>query len=86
MNAYQTIKNQIVKTLEIEAPETMVKLLNVLDYVVSGEDYNSTELNNDIVFSDRDVLDSQDEIQEDTALWEEVREIQHSIVEMLSEN
>lgn len=85
MNAYQNLKNKIVNTLELECEQVMADLINVLDYVVAGDTYNSYEDNMEIVFSDRDVLDNQDEVKEDTKLWEEVRELQHEIVNTFSE-
>ncbi|EKO3565640.1 hypothetical protein P0E95_001984 [Vibrio metschnikovii] len=80
----ETIKKAIDQYLfDAELQETYNRLNQALDYAVEARfDENSNFTQEDVetyIFSENDALDS-GEVAEDTELWNDIRDIQHSIV------
>lgn len=75
------IDNKIEK-LEIECPKTALLLRNSVNSLQNAE-YTNDEIK-ELIFSEDDALDS-GEIEEDSLMWQEVRDLQHDIVSMFSE-
>lgn len=83
------LSHEIIKTaidqylFDAELQETYYRLNLALDYAVearSNENGNFTQQDVETyVFSENDALDS-GEVSEDTQLWNDIRDIQHSIV------
>lgn len=84
----ETIKKAIDQYLfDAELQETYNRLNQALDYAVEARfDENSNFTLEDVenyIFSENDALDT-GEVSEDTELWNDIREIQHSIVDYFS--
>ncbi|EJX7571958.1 hypothetical protein OEK23_003059 [Vibrio cholerae] len=80
----ETIKTAIDQYLfDGDLQETYNRLNNALDYAVEArfdESGNFTQQDVETyIFSENDALDS-GEVSEDTELWKDIRDIQHSIV------
>lgn len=83
--SYQDIKKSI-NDLKIDADVELMDLLNELHNqleVAGNAEWDRDELS-DFIKSDNDVLDS-GVISEDSALWEEIRNIQDSIIAFFGE-
>jgi len=73
-----TIHSRIQK-IEVEAFEVASMLERQVARFICAE-YTKEELNN-IVFGEDDALEQAGEIEKDSLLWQEVRNLQHDIVE-----
>lgn len=79
--SFLTIKERIINLQDMDIQETFNILMDQLNSFMSAEfSYDDAS---EIVFSDRDALDA-NEVGEDTALWMEIRGIQHSMVNMFA--
>lgn len=73
---------QRVNDLMIDFPVVHARLVDVLESLKSAS--FTYEEAKELVLTERDALNSQDEIEQDSREWEEVREIQHTIIQQYS--
>lgn len=75
MNTYESIKSRINSYVELQ--ETHLQLMNAFN-LLSAAEFSESEINN-VVFSEYDALDAA-EVDEDCAMYQEIRDLQHDIV------
>ena len=80
--SFLTIKESILKLEDLEIQETFNTLMDQLNSFIASANYSYDDAK-EIVFEDADALDL-GEVEEETELWEEIRGIQHSMVNMFT--
>jgi|GEM_PF-6837759 len=71
---------EVAQEIQIDSPKVGSALISNINFLMSSELSELEKI--ELIFSEFDALDNQDEIEEGTLAWNDVRDFQHELVKL----